>query len=189
MLKQIDLTHGYHNCYRLTRVRGFLNDIEIFSREPREWRTCSLPTEQDAKSGQMKVDVSISFETSASSSNRTFTQCVRFDFGKKPFLLHGLNVDVASKEGLDEISATREAVKLDASVWTKSSVEVVPWSESSPVSNQNRALQDRFQVPPRIENVVSAQVIDKNIMAETYQRTMHQLLFTEELFMKKALSR
>ena len=189
MLRQIALTQRYHNCYRLTRVKGFLKDIEIFSRVPVERWSYSLPSWINQKAGQMKVDVSVSFESPKQTSNCTFTQCLKFDFGKKPYLLQGLNVDIARTEVLDTISATREELELDPSVWTEGPVEVVASSRATSVSYQDRVLQNRYQLPARIENVVSAQVIEVNITAENYQRVMHQLLFTEELFMKKAISK
>ena len=189
MLKKIDLTHRYHNCYRLSKVKGFLKDIEIFSRVPIERWSYSLPSWIDQKAGQMKVDVSVCFDSPKPASNRTFTQCLRFDFGKEPYLLQGLNVDIARAEVLDTISATREELKLDPRVWTEGPVEVVASSRTASLSNQDGVLQNRYQLPARIENVVSAQVVEVDITAKNYQRVMHQLLFTEELFMKKAISK
>ena len=135
----------------------------------------------------MKVVVSVSFETTT--NNQTFTQCLRFDFGKKPFLLQGLNVDIASKEALETLSATREELKLPSSVWTEGSVDIVPWPETTDMSSQDLLLLKKYKLPERIENVVSAQIIDGNMTMDKYKRVMHQLLFTEELFMKKAISR
>lgn len=137
----------------------------------------------------MKVNVSVSFQIASWTSDRTFTQCLKFDFGKKPYLLQGINVDIASKEALDSISATREKLKLDSCVWTEGSVEVVATLKTTTMNYQNRELQNIYRLPVRIENVVSAQVIEVDITAKNYQRVMHQLLFTEELFMKKAISR
>ena len=139
------------------------------------------------KPGQMKVVVSVSFETTT--LNQTFTQCLRFDFGKKPYLLQGLNVDIASEESLSTISTTRQKMKLDSSVWTEGSVDIVPAPETSEMSAQDSSFLTVYKLPERIENVVSAQIIDGNMTVENYKRVMHQLLFTEELFMKKAISR
>lgn len=189
VLRQIDLNHRYHDCYRLTKVQGFLCDIEIFSRVPTERWSYKLPSWIDANAGKTKVDVSVSFQIASSTSDRTFTQCLKFDFGKKPYLLQGLNVDIASKEALDTISATREKLKLDSCVWTEGSVEVVATLKTATMNYQNRDLQNRYKLPVRIENVVSAQVVEVDITAKNYQRVMHQLLFAEELFMKKAISR
>ena len=135
----------------------------------------------------MKVVVSISFEATASTG--TFTQCLRFDFGKKPFLLQGLNVDIASEEALDTLSATRKELKLHSSVWTEGSVDIVPWPETTDMSSQDLLLLKNYKLPERIENVVSAQIIDGKMTVDKYKRVMHQLLFTEELFMKKAILR
>ena len=135
----------------------------------------------------MKVVVSISFEATASTG--TFTQCLRFDFGKEPFLLQGLNVDIASEEALDKLSATRQELKLHSSVWKEGSVDIIPAPETSDMSSQDLLLLKKYKLPARIENVISAQVIDGTMTVDNYKRVMHQLLFTEELFMKKAISR
>ncbi|XP_068761026.1 3'-5' exoribonuclease HELZ2-like [Montipora capricornis] len=184
MLRGVDLTHRYHNCYRLTRVSGCLNgERDVFVKPNERW-SCTLP-DLGVTSGQVKIEVSVLFETKISIPNRTFTQCLRFDFGtKKPYLLHGFNVDVAHKDTLDTISATREELKLDPEVWTETSVEVVVSSRIAASVEETT-----YQLPSRIENVVSAQVVEVNLTEENYQRAMHQLLFTEEIFMKKAISR
>ncbi|XP_068674039.1 3'-5' exoribonuclease HELZ2-like [Montipora foliosa] len=183
MLKRVDLTHRYHNCYRLTRVSGCLNGTCGVFVEPYERWSCTLP-DHGVTSGKAKIEVSVLFENQISTLNRTFTQCLRFDFGKKPYLLYGFNVDVARKDALDTISATREELKLDPEVWTETSVEVAVSSRIA-ASVEERT----YQLPSRIENVVSAQVVEVSLTEENYQRAMHQLLFTEELFMKKAISR
>ena len=161
----------------------------MFSEVPRERWSYNLPSGiwNDTKQGQMKVVVSVSFETTR--NNQTFTQCLRFDFGNKPFLLQGLNVDIARKEALDTLWATREELKLHSSVWTEGSADIVPWSEITDMSSQDLLLLKKYKLPERIENVIPAQLIDGEMTVHNYKRVMHQLLFTEELFMKKAISR
>lgn len=135
----------------------------------------------------MKVVVSVSFETKT--NNQTFTQCLRFDFGKKPFLLQGLNVDIARKEALDTLWATREELKLHSSVWREGSVDIVPWPETTDTSSQDLQLLKKYRLPERIENIIPAQINDGEMTVQNYNRVMHQLLFIEELFRKKAISR
>ena len=135
----------------------------------------------------MKVSVFVSFETAT--FNRTFTQCLRFDFGKKPYLIQGLNVDIADKGTLKTISATRQKLKLATSVWAEGSVDIVQSPETTEMSTTDPLLLTRYRLPERIENVVSAQIIDGNMTVDNYKRVMHQLLFAEELYMKKAISR
>ena len=60
---------------------------------------------------------------------------------------------------------------------------------STDMSSQDLLLLKEYKLPERIENVISAQIIDGNMTVHNYKRVMHQLLFTEELFMKKAISR
>ena len=172
-MRKIDLLHQYHNCYRLTKVKIVVNDEEIVSKPTDPW-SFSLPSRLfDVKGGKMRVDISVSFETEK--FDQTFTQCLRFDFGGR-HCLQGLNVDIASKEALD-------------SVWTEELVNVLVSSEDTAYSLEDKKLQERYRLPPRVENVVSAQVMEVNLTSENYKQGMHQLLFTEELFMKKAISR
>ena len=187
-LCEIDLLHRYHDCYRLTKIAGFLNNVEMFSEAPRKRWSYNLPsgTWSGTKQGQMKVVVSVSFETTT--NNQTFTQCIRFDFGKKPFLLQGLNVDIARKKALDTLLATREELKLHSSVWREGSGDIVAWPETSDMSSQDLLQLKKYKLPERIENVIPAQIIDGKMTVHNYKRVMHQLLFTEELFMKKEIS-
>ena len=135
----------------------------------------------------MKVVVYVSFGTTM--SNRTYTQCLRFDFGRKPYLLQGLNVDIASEEALSSLSGARQELKLHSSVWTEGSVDIIPSPETTEMSSEDLLLLKEYKLPERIENVISAQIIDGNMTVDNYKRVMHQLLFTEQLFMKKAISR
>ena len=138
------------------------------------------------KEGKMRVDIFVSFATEK--FDQTFTQCLRFDFGDR-HCLQGLNVDIARKEALDAITATREKLKLDPCVWTEELVNVLVSSKDATYSVEDKKLLERYRLPSRIENVVSAQVMDVNLTSKNYKRGMHQLLFTEELFMKKEISR
>ena len=134
----------------------------------------------------MRVEIFVSFETEK--FDQRFTQCLRFDFGEK-YCSQRLNVDIASKEALDTISATREKLKLDPGVWTEELVNVLGSSEDATYSRQDKKLQKKYKLPRSLEKVISAQVMEVNIKLENYQRVMHQFLFTDELFMKKAISR
>lgn len=98
-------------------------------------------------------------------------------------------MDVASEGALSGISKMRQLLKLDSSVWTEGSVEIVRYPESINKDNQDFLLQDRYRLPERIENILPLQITEINLTMEKYRRVMHQLLFTEELFIKKAISR
>ena len=98
-------------------------------------------------------------------------------------------MDVASEGALSGISKMRQLLKLDSSVWTEGSVEIVRYPESINKDDQDFLLQDRYRLPERIENILPLQITEINLTREKYRRVMHQLLFTEELFIKKAISR
>lgn len=98
-------------------------------------------------------------------------------------------MDVAREGALSGISKMRQLLKLDSSVWTEGSVEIVRYPESINKDDQDFLLQDRYRLPERIENILPLQITEINLTMEKYRRVMHQLLFTEELFIKKAISR
>lgn len=98
-------------------------------------------------------------------------------------------MDVASEGALSGISKMRQLLKLESSVWTEGSVEIVRYPESINKDDQDFLLQDRYRLPERIENILPLQITEINLTMEKYRRVMHQLLFTEELFIKKAISR
>lgn len=98
-------------------------------------------------------------------------------------------MDVASEGALSGISKMRQLLKLNSSVWTEGSVEIVRHPESINKGDQDFLLQERYRLPERIENILPLQITKINLTREKYRRVMHQLLFTEELFIKKAISR
>lgn len=157
---------------------------------------CETPTERwshtlqsifDEIKGQLQVAVSVSFNTTKFCG--TFTQCLQFDFESKQHLLQGLNVDVAREEALSGISEIRQLLKLDSSVWTEGSVDIIRYPESTRMDDQDILLEQKYRLPKRIENILPLQITERNLTTENYRRVMHQLLFTEELFIKKAISR
>lgn len=186
-LRQIDLLHRYHDCYRLTDVKGFVNNKLIFQELSKQPWSYTLPWNSDERKGRMEVAITVSFNTTK--LNQTSTQCLRFDFGKKPYLLQGLNVDIANMDALKGVSEIRQQLQLDPIVWTEGSIDIVPWPEITDTSHHDVLLLEKYRLPERIENVISLQIVERNLSMENYKRVMHQLLFTEELFMKKAISR
>lgn len=186
-LRQIDLLHRYHDCYRLTDVKGFVNKKLIFQELSKQPWSYTLPWHSDDRKGRMEVVITVSFNTTK--LNQTFTQCLRFDFGKKPYLLQGLNVDIANRDALRGVSEIRQQLQLDPTVWTEGSIDIVPWPEITDTGHHDVLLLEKYRLPERIENVISLQIVERKLSMENYKRVMHQLLFTEELFRKKAISR
>ena len=116
----------------------------------------------------------------------TFSQCLGFHFSNEGYLKKGLNVDIASEEVLRVISEVRQDLKVDTFVWTHTTMDVVPLTQTSSTLNDN--LLEKYKLPDRMENVVSAQLIEGNVTCESYRRVMHQLLFVEECFMESDIS-
>ena len=187
MLHKVHLLHRYHECYRLTEVKGFIGDKVEFCETPTQRWFHTLHSFFDEIKGQVQVAVTVSFNTTK--FNGTFTQCLQFDFERKPHLLQGLNVDIAKERALSGISEIRQLLKLDSSVWTEGSVDIIRYPESTKRDDQEILLEEKYGLPKRIENILPLQITERNLSFENYRRVMHQLLFTEELFIKKAISR
>ena len=98
-------------------------------------------------------------------------------------------MDIARKEALDTLLEIRQELKLHSSVWTERSTDIIPMPQTADMSSQDLLLLKEYKLPERIENVIPAQIIDGEMTVQNYKRVMHQLLFIEELFMKKAISR
>ena len=98
-------------------------------------------------------------------------------------------MDIAKRDALRGISEIRQQLRLDPIVWTEGSIDIVPWPKTTDTGDHNVLLLEKYRLPERIENVISLQIVERGLTMENYKRVMHQLLFTEELFMKKAISR
>lgn len=74
-------------------------------------------------------------------------------------------------------------------MWDDGSVEIVSF-QSKDITEQEALINiSAFRLPQRLENIVSAQVIKYELNVNNYKRVLHQLLFAEEMFMRKQLTR
>ena len=78
---------------------------------------------------------------------------------------------------------------LQEEMWDDGSVEILKFQSQPNVASDEETLVNAFKLPKRLENIVSAQVMKYELTMENYKRVLHQLLFAEEMFMRKQLSR
>ena len=78
---------------------------------------------------------------------------------------------------------------LQEEMWDDGSVEIIKFQSQPNVASDEETLVNAFKLPKRLENIVSAQVMKYELTMENYKRVLHQLLFAEEMFMRKQLSR
>ena len=78
---------------------------------------------------------------------------------------------------------------LQEKMWDDGSVEIIKFQSQTNVASDEETLVNAFKLPKRLENIVSAQVMKYELTMENYKRVLHQLLFAEEMFMRKQLSR
>ena len=190
-LRQVLLLHRYHHCYKLTEVRvGHYEDKASFELYVLDYTAKLDQLSYKAPSfriqGRAKIDVTVGFSSSIFGS---FAQCVLFDFGKKPYLVQRLNVDVCSKDVSDKLLAARHEVGQQHQMWDENSTKVIRFVSTSSEAVQREQILKRYSLPKRQENVVSAQVMTGEALRINYKRVMHQLLFIEETYMRQQIGR
>ena len=144
------MLHRYHSHYKMLKVSiGYYSSSGLYTKfHERELKedSCveySVPPVPHADS-EVRLQLKVSFE---STIYGTFTQCVLFDFGRRPHLLQRLNIDVEGcKEILDELLYIRKDITLQ--VWKKHEQYV------------GRILRLSFCVSP-LGNVMVAKNVDR----------------------------
>ena len=186
-LRQVLLQHRNHHCYKLTEIQiGHYEDKESLDSYvldcTEKLDELSYRVQSHNIEGRMKIDVTVTFSTSIFGS---FAQCVVFDFGKKPYLVQRLNVNVCGKGDSEELIAARHEVGVQRRMWNENSMKV---SKASPGVQCDQLLK-RYSLPERQENIVCTQVRTGEATCDYYKRVMHQLLFIEETYMRQQIGR
>ena len=180
------LVHRYHNTYRLREISvGYYRNYggceiclttklnDLWYRAPNTRIT-----------GHVKVTLKVSFESSLFGS---FQQWVLFDFGRKPYLIQKLNADVVGSLLLNEQTSVRN--NLASHQWDECSVQVVKFGHGTKAALHNEHLSRFYSLPKEPGNLVSTSGNTEALTSQNYKDVMHQLLFLEELYMKKEISR
>ena len=164
------LLYRYHNCYQLSEIRVcYSAKLKAF------WY--KLPDVNNF-SGLAKVSFTVSFESSLYGS---FDQCIVFDFGRKPYLVRRLNVDVQSGS-LPQTSIFSQHATATA-VWDERSTDVVRFVHKTGEALQGEHLSRIYSLQKQ------GNITAEELRRDNYKTVMHQLLFVEEGFMTNELSR
>ena len=183
-LRHVLLLYRYHNCYQLSEIRvGCYQDYRgcesynvCYSAKLKEfwYKTPDV----NNFSGRAKVSLTVSFESSLYGS---FDQCIVFDFGRKPYLVRRLNVDVQSGS-LAQTSIFLQHATATA-VWDERSMDVVRFVHKTGEALQGEHLSRIYSLQKQ------GNITAEELRSDNYKTVMHQLLFVEEGFMKRELSR
>lgn len=183
-LRHVLLLYRYHNCYQLSEIRvGCYQDYRgcesynvCYSARLKEfWYKAP---DVNNFSGRAKVSLTVSFESSLYGS---FDQCIVFDFGRKPYLVRRLNVDVQSGS-LPQTSIFSQHATATA-VWDERSMDVVRFVHKTGEALQGEHLSRIYSLQKQ------GNITAEELGRDNYKTAMHQLLFVEEGFMKRELSR
>lgn len=151
----------------------------------KELRAVFIPHEKvvlDSRMQKVELSVTVAFEASVFGS---FSQRLLFNFGQQTFLKKDFNIDIGSKETLEKLADTRKTVILNALPWDDGNVTI----KKSLPDPEKEKLMSTYNLPKDAERIVSAQLVEGEIRKDTYKQTMHQLLFAEEVHMRKLLLR
>ena len=137
--------------------------------------------------GSCEVDIVITFSTLVFGS---FSQIVVLDFGIESLLAVKMNVEVGSQEFLQEFSEEKSQLTLNGKLWDDGSRQIVKFEPKLTSMFCNEHLIDKYQLPSA-EQIVPSPLLDKSqgLSPRNYTNVMHQLLFVEELYIRKQIAR
>ena len=137
--------------------------------------------------GSCEVDIVVSFSTLMFGN---FGQVLVLDFETQSYLSVEMNIEVGSQELLEEFSEKKSHLNLDWTSWDDGSREIVKSEAKNPSVFNNEHLLDKYQLP-RAEEIEPSPLLDKSqgLNQGNYANVMHQLLFVEEVFIRKQIAR
>lgn len=132
------------------------------------------------------MNISFNSETKGS-----FPQSVVFDFGKAPYLVVKLHVDVHSVMLLEKLKTERSKLTMDCQSWTDAKMKIVEFEPKPASYALDLQILKKYPLPERPEVIYPTELLDeeKGLSPDNYRRVMHSLLFVEETFMRKEIGR
>ncbi|KAK2571999.1 putative helicase with zinc finger domain, partial [Acropora cervicornis] len=121
----------------------------------------------------------------------SFSQVLVLDFGRDSAHLSVImNVEVGSQEFLEEYGNEKCKLSLDGTLWDDGSRNIVKFEPKQASTFSNDDLLDAYKLPKQEEMVPSA-LLDKSqgLRPHNYEKVMHQLLFVEEVYIRKQIAR
>ncbi|XP_015780761.1 PREDICTED: uncharacterized protein LOC107358681 [Acropora digitifera] len=120
----------------------------------------------------------------------SFSQVLVLDFGRDSAHLSVImNVEVGSQEFLEEYGIEKCKLSLDGTLWDDGSRNIVKFEPKQASTFSNDDLLDMYKLPKQEEMVPSA-LLDKSqgLRPQNYKKVMHQLLFVEEVYIRKQIA-
>lgn len=133
------------------------------------------------------MEIVVSFSTLVFGS---FRQFVVFDFGKESHLALQMNIEIGSQEFLQEFSEEKAKLVLQGPQWDDGYRKIIAFAHKTPSVFNNEYLTAKYKLP-RPGDIVPSPLLDgsQGLSKETYLDIMHQLLFVEEFYIRKKVSR
>ena len=140
-----------------------------------------------ALDGNCEVDIVVTFSTLVFGS---FSQILVLDFGSESHLAVKMNVEVGSQEFLQEFGEEKSQLTLNGKLWDDGSRQIVKFEPKPTSVFRNEHLIDKYQLPSA-EQIVPSPLLDRSqgLSPRNYTNVMHQLLFVEELYIRKQIAR
>ena len=140
-----------------------------------------------ALQGRCEVEIVVAFSTLVFGS---FRQFVVFDFGKETHLAFEMSIEIGSQEFLQEFSEEKTKLALLGPLWDDGSRKIIPFGRVAPSVFNDDYLTVKYKLP-RSEDIVPSPLLEgsQGLSKENYIDVMHQLLFVEEFYIRKQVSR
>lgn len=134
-----------------------------------------------------EVEIVVSFSSPVFGN---FGQVLVLDFGKEKNLAMRMSVEVGSQEFLKEFCEAKTNLTLNWPLWDNGSREIIKFEPQRPSVFNNEHLIDKYKLPKPDEIVPSA-LLDgsQGLSKNSYKDVMHQLLFVEEMYIRKQVAR
>ena len=196
-LQDIVLLPQHHKCYALSSVK-FRCTVKDASATPTSAKSSiseelsdmfhySVKPNLHALHSNCEVEVVVSFSTLVFGN---FAQVLVLDFGKGNHLAVGMSIEVGSQQFLKEFHEAKTNLTLDWPLWDDGTREIVKFKPKRPSVFNNEHLIDKYKLP-KSDDIVPSPLLDgsQGLSKNSYKDVMHQLLFAEELYIRKQVSR
>lgn len=196
-LQDVVLLPQHHKCYTLSSVKFncTVNDASAAptsvkspdSEELSDMFHYPVNSHLHASHSSCEVEIVVSFSSLVFGN---FAQVLVLDFGKENHLAMRMNIEVGSQEFLKEFSEAKTNLTLGWPIWDDGSREIIKFNPERPSVFNNEHLIDKYKLP-RPDNIVPSPLLDgsQGLSKNSYRDIMHQLLFVEELYIRKKVSR
>lgn len=134
-----------------------------------------------------EVEIVVSFSSPVFGN---FSQVLVLDFGKEKSLAMRMSVEVGSQEFLKEFCEAKTNLTLDVPLWDNGWREIIKFEPQRPSVFNNEHLIDKYKLP-KGDDIVPSPLFDgsQGLSKNNYKDVMHQLLFVEELYIRKQVAR